>query len=171
MTAKKPNIFWICTDQQRYDTVGALGNAAIRTPQLDRLANNGLVFTNFYNCARCGPTRASMSTGLYSHQVGCYELEPVEPGNNVFLSELLGDHGYRTPKKRLPLVTAHPNDLPHLPLIQEAYRYRIYRLPLIQKLTATALYRYRSSESLPLPLFTVTAHPGLYRYRRLPLTA
>lgn len=91
----RPNILVIMCDDMGFSDPGFQGSE-IPTPQLDRLANNGLVFTNFYNCARCGPTRASMITGLYSHQVGCYELEPVEPGNNVFLSELLGDHGYRT---------------------------------------------------------------------------
>jgi arylsulfatase A-like enzyme len=92
---KRPNILIIMSDDMGFSDPGFQGSE-IETPHLNRLASNGLTFTNFYNCARCGPTRASISTGLYSHQVGCYELEPVEPGNNVFISELLGDHGYRT---------------------------------------------------------------------------
>lgn len=91
----RPNILIIMSDDMGFSDPGFQGSE-IQTPNLDRLANNGLTFTNFYNCARCGPTRASISTGLYSHQVGCYELEPVEPGNNVYISELLGDHGYAT---------------------------------------------------------------------------
>jgi arylsulfatase len=91
----KPNILIIMSDDMGYSDPGFQGSE-IETPHLDRLAGNGLRFTNFYNAARCGPTRASISTGLYSHQVGCYELEPVEPGNNVFISEVLGEHGYST---------------------------------------------------------------------------
>ena len=83
------------SDDMGFSDPGFQGSE-IETPNLDRLASNGLTFTNFYNCARCGPTRASISTGLYSHQVGCYELEPVEPGNNVFISEVLSDHGNAT---------------------------------------------------------------------------
>lgn len=93
--ADRPNILVIMADDMGFSDPGFQGSE-IETPNLDRLAKNGLVFTNFYNCARCGPTRASISTGLYSHQVGCYELEPVKPGNNVYISELLSDHGYRT---------------------------------------------------------------------------
>ncbi len=92
---QRPNILIILADDMGFSDPGFQGSE-IETPNLDRLASNGLTFTNFYNCARCAPTRASIATGLYSHQVGCYELEPVEPGNNVYLSELLGDHGYRT---------------------------------------------------------------------------
>ncbi|MBT5903118.1 MAG: arylsulfatase [Opitutaceae bacterium] len=92
---ERPNILVIMSDDMGFSDPGFQGSE-IDTPNLDRLAKNGLVFTNFYNCARCGPSRASLSTGLYSHQVGCYELEPVEPGNNVYISELLRDHGYRT---------------------------------------------------------------------------
>ena len=91
----RPNILIIMVDDMGSSDPGFQGGE-IETPNVDRLAANGLTFTNFYNAARCGPTRASISTGLYSHQVGCYELEPVEPGNNVFISELLGDHGYVT---------------------------------------------------------------------------
>lgn len=92
---KRPNILIIMSDDMGFSDPGFQGSE-IETPNLDRLAENGLTFTNFYNCARCGPTRASIMTGLYSHQVGCYELEPVEPGNNVFMSEMLGDNGYAT---------------------------------------------------------------------------
>ncbi|MDA1068611.1 MAG: arylsulfatase [Verrucomicrobia bacterium] len=95
VSPSKPNILIIMSDDMGFSDPGFQGSE-IETPNLDKLANNGLTFTNFYNCARCGPTRASISTGLYSHQVGCYELEPVEPGNNVYISEVLGDQGYST---------------------------------------------------------------------------
>lgn len=66
----RPNILWICTDQQRHDTVHALGNAHIRTPNLDRLCAEGTAFTRAY-CQNpiCTPSRASMLTGLYPSSI------------------------------------------------------------------------------------------------------
>ena len=121
--AARPNILIIMSDDMGFSDPGFQGSE-IQTPNLDRLANNGLVFTNFYNCARCGPTRASISTGLYSHQVGCYELEPVEPGNNVYISELLGDHGYRTYMSGKWHLGNTPDKLPPARGFQHSYAYQ-----------------------------------------------
>ena len=70
MTAERPNILWICTDQQRYDTIHALGNPIIRTPNLDRLCAEGIAFTHAY-CQNpiCTPSRTSFLTGLYPSTV------------------------------------------------------------------------------------------------------
>ncbi len=67
---KRPNILWICTDQQRFDTIGVLGNDAIRTPNLDRLCAEGVSFTHTY-CQNpiCTPSRTSFLTGLYPSTV------------------------------------------------------------------------------------------------------
>jgi arylsulfatase A-like enzyme len=63
---QQPNILWICTDQQRYDTIRALGNPHIRTPNLDRLVESGVTFTRAYCQAPiCTPSRASFLTGRY----------------------------------------------------------------------------------------------------------
>jgi arylsulfatase A-like enzyme len=63
---KYPNILWICTDQQRYDTIHALGNAHIRTPNLDRLIAEGVAFTRAYTQSPiCTPSRACFLTGRY----------------------------------------------------------------------------------------------------------
>jgi arylsulfatase len=62
----RPNVLWICTDQQRYDTIRALGNVHIRTPNLDRLVAEGVAFTRAYCQAPiCTPSRASFLTGRY----------------------------------------------------------------------------------------------------------
>jgi len=62
----RPNILWICTDQQRYDTIHALGNPAIRTPNLDRLVSEGVAFTRTYTQSPvCSPSRASFLSGYY----------------------------------------------------------------------------------------------------------
>src|SRR5687768_11502481 len=67
--ADKPNIVFILADDLGYSDIGCYGSE-IATPNLDRLAAGGLRFTQFYNTARCCPTRASLLTGLYSHQAG-----------------------------------------------------------------------------------------------------
>src|SRR5947209_9291984 len=67
--AEQPNIVVILCDDMGFSDLGCYGGE-IRTPNLDRLAANGLRFTQFYNTARCCPTRAALLTGLYSHQAG-----------------------------------------------------------------------------------------------------
>ena len=67
--ADKPNIILIMADDMGYSDIGCYGGE-ISTPSLDRLAAGGLRFTQFYNTARCCPTRASLLTGLYQHQAG-----------------------------------------------------------------------------------------------------
>ena len=66
---KRPNIILIMADDMGYSDIGCYGGL-IETPVLDRLAENGLRFTQFYNTARCCPTRASLLSGLYQHQAG-----------------------------------------------------------------------------------------------------
>src|SRR5262245_46861985 len=65
----RPNILIILADDLGYADLGCYGGE-IRTPHLDALAADGLRFTQFYNCARCCPARASLLTGLYPHQAG-----------------------------------------------------------------------------------------------------
>ena len=65
----RPNIVIILADDMGYSDIGCYGGE-IATPNIDRLAENGLRFTQFYNPARCCPTRASLLTGLYPHQAG-----------------------------------------------------------------------------------------------------
>ncbi len=65
----RPNIVVILSDDMGFSDIGCYGGE-IATPHLDALAANGLRFTQFYNTARCCPTRASLLTGLYPHQAG-----------------------------------------------------------------------------------------------------
>ena len=66
---ERPNIILMMSDDMGYSDIGCYGSE-IETPHLDGLAKNGLRFTQFYNTARCCPTRASLITGLYPHQAG-----------------------------------------------------------------------------------------------------
>ncbi|MDR1011656.1 MAG: arylsulfatase [Opitutaceae bacterium] len=67
--AARPNIILIMADDLGYSDLGCFG-AEIDTPNIDRLAKNGLTMTQFYTTPRCCPTRASLLTGLYPHQAG-----------------------------------------------------------------------------------------------------
>jgi arylsulfatase len=64
-----PNIILILVDDMGYSDLSCYGSE-INTPNIDKLADNGIRFTQFYNAARCCPTRASLLTGLYPHQAG-----------------------------------------------------------------------------------------------------
>ena len=67
--ASRPNIIYIMSDDMGYSDIGCYGSE-VDTPNINRLAENGLRFTQFYNTARCCPTRASLLSGLYPHQAG-----------------------------------------------------------------------------------------------------
>ena len=65
----RPNIVLILVDDMGYSDIACYGGE-VETPNIDRLAGRGLRFTQFYNTARCCPTRASLLTGLYPHNHG-----------------------------------------------------------------------------------------------------
>ena len=76
----KPNVVLILNDDMGYSDIGCYGGE-IRTPNLDRLAANGLRFSSFYNTARCSPSRASMLTGLHPQTLRAYErMGLIQPG-------------------------------------------------------------------------------------------
>jgi arylsulfatase len=66
---QRPNVILILVDDMGFADLGITGSE-IKTPNLDALANNGVLLTSMYNCARCCPTRASLLTGLYPHNAG-----------------------------------------------------------------------------------------------------
>ena len=70
----KPNILVILVDDMGFSDIGCYGSE-IPTPNLDRLASNGLRFTQFYNTGRCCQTRASVLTGLYPHEAGVGQFQ------------------------------------------------------------------------------------------------
>ncbi|CAD0000927.1 arylsulfatase [Flavobacterium chungangense] len=70
---KQPNIIVILADDLGFSDIGAFGSE-IKTPNLDKLAKNGLILKQFYNAGRCCPSRASLLTGLYSHQAGIGDM-------------------------------------------------------------------------------------------------
>ncbi|MFC3784374.1 arylsulfatase [Sphingopyxis italica] len=86
--AKRPNVIVILVDDMGFSDIGPYGSE-IPTPNLDALAANGLRFTQFYNSARCSPSRASLLTGLYPHEAGMGGLDSiVRPGLGGFQGRL-----------------------------------------------------------------------------------
>ncbi|MDA2927787.1 arylsulfatase [Acidobacteria bacterium AH-259-G07] len=90
----KPNILLILADDLGWSDIGAYGGE-VSTPNLDRLAAEGIRFTQFHNTAKCFPSRASMLTGLYAQQCGMND-KPGSFKNSVTLGEVLRAAGYRT---------------------------------------------------------------------------
>jgi arylsulfatase A-like enzyme len=102
--AAKPNIVIIMSDDMGFSDLGCFGGE-IRTPHLDALAAHGVRFTQFYNTARCCPTRAALLTGLYPHQAGIGHMmdDKNKPGYRGDLNEhcrtiaqMLKPAGYRS---------------------------------------------------------------------------
>lgn len=90
--SKKPNIIWIMTDQQRYDTIAALGAEKMITPNLDRLVRQGVAFENCF-CASptCMPSRASLFNAKYPGRTGVYSNS--DEWQHSWVEQLAGD-GY-----------------------------------------------------------------------------
>ncbi|HTG38769.1 arylsulfatase [Sphingomonas sp.] len=104
--ARAPNIVVIMVDDMGFSDFGAYGGE-IPTPNIDALARNGLRFTQFYNSARCSPTRAALLTGLNPHQAGMgYLSGTIEPNSrgtfgrlherSVTMAQVLKGAGYMT---------------------------------------------------------------------------
>lgn len=92
---KKPNILWICTDQQRADSLGCYGNTWIETPNLDSLARSGVRFQNAYcQSPVCAPSRGSFLTGRYPRTCRLRQNGQRLPGEEKLVTSYLKDAGY-----------------------------------------------------------------------------
>ncbi|MGV0817202.1 sulfatase family protein [Martelella sp. AMO21009] len=84
MTDTRPNIVFVITDQQRHDTIRAMGFPYMDTPNLDALVEEGTAFSNMYVTSPCcAPSRASLFTGLYPHNSGVLRNDEVWPSTWV----------------------------------------------------------------------------------------
>lgn len=92
---ERPNILWICSDQQRYDTLGCYGNRFVHTPYLDALSAQGAMFENaICQSPVCSPSRGSFLTGRYP--VTCRQRQNGAdiPNSEILVTKVLHDAGY-----------------------------------------------------------------------------
>lgn len=120
----RPNIVLIIADDLGAEDLGVYGNTGVRTPNLDKLAGEGLRFTRAFNaCSSCSPSRASMITGRYPHSTGAERLHMPLPKEQVTFVEKLKAAGYWTAasgkwhlgpavKDRFDIVVDGPAKLP-----------------------------------------------------------
>lgn len=105
----RPNVLWICTDQHHYRALSCANHAVVDTPNIDRIAEEGVQFTDAYCPAPvCGPSRASMFSGQYRRNNGVEgNWEPFDEGVSL-LPEMMTDVGYHTALVgKLHFVTTH----------------------------------------------------------------
>lgn len=94
---ERPNILFLFTDQQRFDTIAALGHPFIKTPALDRLVREGMAFTRCYTPSPvCVPARASLHSGRYPWRTQVYDNADPWPVDGPSIPSVLGAAGYRT---------------------------------------------------------------------------
>ena len=107
---KRPNILWICSDQQRRDTLGCYGNAMVHSPNLDRLAAGGMRFDNcFSQSPVCSPARAAFLTGRYPRTCRMRQNGADIPADEVLVTKMLADAGYVCGLSgKLHLSACHP---------------------------------------------------------------
>lgn len=99
-TSSKPNIILIFTDDQGYQDIGVYGSPNIQTPNLDRMAAEGMRFTDFYAQTVCGPSRAALMTGSYPLRVATkgnrVDVHPYLHTKEITIAEVLKEEGYAT---------------------------------------------------------------------------
>ncbi|MBU4367026.1 MAG: sulfatase-like hydrolase/transferase [Verrucomicrobia bacterium] len=94
---KPPNIIFLFSDQQRWDTCGCYGQPLNTTPNLDRMAKEGVLFENAFTCQPvCGPARACIQTGKYATEVECHTNHRMLPLNEKTIAHHLSKNGYDT---------------------------------------------------------------------------
>ncbi|MHB1179921.1 MAG: sulfatase-like hydrolase/transferase, partial [Daejeonella sp.] len=96
-SGKKPNIIYIIADDVSWDDIGCYGNPAVRTPNIDKIAKQGIRFDNVYlTASSCSPSRNSIISGRYPHNTGAAELHTPLPAEKIPFPLLLKESGYYT---------------------------------------------------------------------------
>lgn len=94
-SAPMPNILWVCTDQQRFDTIQGLSNSLISTPNLQRFMSDSVTFTNtFVQTPICSPSRGSFLTGRYPHCTGLRANGQYIRSSELLVPRILADNSY-----------------------------------------------------------------------------
>lgn len=105
------NILWICSDQQRFDTLNCYRNPFVQTPNLNRLGENGIVFDNcFSQSPVCTPSRSSFLTGRYPRTTRCRQNGQDIPEDEITVTKILAEAGYLCGLSgKLHLSPCHPD--------------------------------------------------------------
>ncbi len=91
---RQPNIIFIFSDQQRWDTLGCYGQQLDVTPHLDQMAAEGMKFEHAFTCQPvCGPARACLQTGRYATEIGCFRNNIALPVHEKTLAHYLSEAG------------------------------------------------------------------------------
>src|SRR5262249_21534581 len=95
-SAERPNVIVMMTDDQRFDAMSCAGNKILKTPNMDRIAAEGMRFRNmFVTNSLCAPSRATLMTGQYSHTHGVIDNKDRKINKeSPFMPELLHQAGY-----------------------------------------------------------------------------
>ncbi|MDP7399197.1 MAG: sulfatase-like hydrolase/transferase [Lentisphaeria bacterium] len=128
----KPNIVLITTDQQRFDTIAALGNDTIFTPHLDWLTQQGVAFTRAYSdCPLCAPARQTIMTGQHASTHGMLDNWGVTPNGCPTLPGILTAAGYQT--RAIGKMHFNPprghHGFEHMEITQDYFRYMARHFP------------------------------------------
>jgi arylsulfatase A-like enzyme len=173
---QKPNIIFIFSDDHAYQAIGAYGNKIAKTPSLDRLASEGTLFTNsFVTNSICGPSRATLLTGKYSHMNGYKRNDrTLFDTEQTLFSKVLQQSGYQTAwigkmhLNSLPVGFDYWNILPgqghyynpdFISQPSDTTRYTGYVSDLITQFSTEWLEKRDSSK----PFFLIVGHKATHR--------
>ena len=173
--ASRPNILFIFSDDHAYQAIGAYGSKINKTPNLDRLAHEGMIFRNCYvTNSICGPCRAVIQTGKYSHLNGFYRNGNRFDGSQQTFPKLLQGAGYQTAVIGKWHLTSDPQGYDHWdiligqgpyynpPMIRNGERVENegYTTDIITDLTLDWLKRQRDPEK---PFMLMYQHKAPHR--------
>ncbi len=137
----RPNILFIMSDDHAYQAVGAYGSRLNKTPNIDRIANEGLRFDRCYATnSICGPSRACILTGKYSHKNGQYDNFTTFDGSQTTFPKLLQTAGYQTAIVGKWHLVSDPTGFDHWEILPGQGKY--YRPDFISAAGKTAVPGY-----------------------------
>ena len=123
---RKPlNIIYIMSDDHSYQTISAYGHGLIETPNIDRLADSGVIFTqSFVANSISGPSRACLLTGKHSHKNGFTDNTRTFDGSQQTFPKLLRQAGYETAVIGKWHLTSDPTGAPRHPRLRHRHHHR-----------------------------------------------
>jgi len=155
-SAARPNVVFIMTDDHAAHAISAYGSRVNQTPQIDRLAREGMLFRNFFvTNSICTPSRAAILTGLYSHKNGVPVFNHID-GAQPTLPKLLQAAGYRTGLIGKWHLGSDPTGFDHWEIFPGQ---GLYNSPVLYTATGEKTYEGRYATDVVTDLANGEAHP------------